>query len=251
MSSVSRVGRQIGNGLFRFAFPIYRPLYSAFKAYQDRAERRFLAHELADASVVVDAGANIGIYSRFLARCVGPRGTVHSFEPDPVNFARLQAALSSFPNVRLNQLALSDRTGVSVLYVSDRLNVDHRTYPSDGDMRRAVPIRCTALDDYFKSGERVDLFKMDIQGFELHALRGAERVLSENPSLKLLLEFWPFGLQSAGTSAQELLTFLGERDFAIFCLNENGLTECDDPINDANDSAAYLNLFARKKHSAR
>ena len=75
-----------------------------------------LARNLGDGSVVVDAGANIGIYSEFLSKCVGPTGVVHSFEPDPDNFARLRAALSHAPNVRLNQLAVSDKTGESILY---------------------------------------------------------------------------------------------------------------------------------------
>ena len=62
-----------------------------------------------------------------------------------------------------------------------------------------------ALDDYFKPGERVDLIKMDIQGYELHALRGANRVLADNPDIKLLLEFWPYGLKQAGANWVELI----------------------------------------------
>jgi FkbM family methyltransferase len=109
-------------------------------------------------AVVVDAGANIGIYSRFLARCVGPTGVVHSFEPSPENFSRLQRAVRKLANVRLSQAALGERSGKSNLYVSDKLNVDHRTYATQGDSRRIVPIDIIALDDYFfKSGQRVDL----------------------------------------------------------------------------------------------
>ena len=150
--SLTTFGRRFGNKLYRFAFPVYRPLYSVFKSCSDRAERELLARNLCQGSVVVDAGANIGIYSEFLAKCVGPTGIVHSFEPDPGNFKRLHGALSRRANVRLNQLAVSDQTGESLLYVSDELNVDHRLYPSEGENRRTVTVKCNALDDYLPAG---------------------------------------------------------------------------------------------------
>ena len=149
-------------------------------------------------AVVVDAGANIGIYSQFLSRCVGPNGIVYSFEPSPQNFKRLRSATLKLPNVRPSQAAVGERTGETRLYVSDKLNVDHRAYMTQ-EMRVALfQVEMVALDDYFKPGERVDLFKIDIQGYELHALQGARRILNENPEIKLLLEFWPYGLKQAG-----------------------------------------------------
>ncbi len=246
MSPVSRVGWRIGNGLFRFAFPIYRPLYSAFKTFQDRAERRLVAERLSPGCVAVDAGANIGIYSQFLSECVGPAGAVHSFEPSHDNFVHLRAALSGRANVRLSQLALSDQTGEAVLYVSDELNVDHRAYATEGEPRTTIPIRTTALDDYFQRGARVDLIKMDIQGYELHALRGARRVLADNPNVKLLLEFWPYGLLQAGVSAEALLSFLRDAGFSTFVTKADKLFQCDRPIADPLDPTSYLNLFAQQ-----
>jgi predicted methyltransferase len=80
------------NKLYEYASPIYRPLYAAYKTYADRAERQLLRKILFQGAVVVDVGANIGIYSEFLFRCVGPTGSVHSFEPSPDNFKRLSAA---------------------------------------------------------------------------------------------------------------------------------------------------------------
>src|SRR5438034_11833891 len=98
MSAAVSFGHRIGNELYKVAFPIYRPLYSIFKSYTDRTERGLLARNLSPGSVVVDAGANIGIYSRFLSSSVGSVGIVHSFEPDPDNFACLRAEVASLPN---------------------------------------------------------------------------------------------------------------------------------------------------------
>src|SRR4029077_19252102 len=80
------VFRRIGNQAYKYAFPAYRFAYRIFKAYADRAERQLLQKILFAGAVVVDAGANIGIYSEFLSPCVGPNGVVHSFEPSPDNF---------------------------------------------------------------------------------------------------------------------------------------------------------------------
>jgi FkbM family methyltransferase len=243
---LATIARRFGNELYRFAFPIYRPLYSVFKSYADRAERELLTRILAEGSVVVDAGANIGVYSEFLSKCVGPGGVVHSFEPDPNNFMRLREALASAPNVRANQLAVSDRTGESVLYISAELNVDHRAYSSEGETRRTLPIRSITLDDYFQPGERVDLIKMDIQGYELHALRGADRLLAENPGAKLLLELWPYGLMQAGASAEALLTFLRDRNFSIFLPKTNCDELPDYSIMRSAKVTHYLNIFAQR-----
>ena len=65
---------RIGNKAYKHAFPAYRFSYRIFKAYADRAERQLLQKILFAGAVVVDAGANIGIYSEFLSRCVGPDG---------------------------------------------------------------------------------------------------------------------------------------------------------------------------------
>ena len=176
---VVSVLRRTGNKAYEYAFPVYRLAYRIFKAYTDRAERQLLKKILFPGAVVVDAGANIGIYSQFLSQCVGPSGVAHSFEPSPKNFMRLLSATSKLPNVHVCQAAVGERSAKTMLYLSDKLNVDHRAYPTEGDARRALQIEMMALDDYFKPGERVDLIKSDIQGYELHALQGAKRILEE------------------------------------------------------------------------
>jgi len=238
--------RGVGNKIYEHAFPIYRLCYLAFKAYTDRPERRLLKAILSAGDVVVDAGANIGVYSQFLSRCVGATGVVHSFEPSPENFKRLESATRKLGNVRLRQAAVGESSGTSKLYLSDKLNVDHRAYASEGDSRRAVPIDIIALDDYFNPGQRIDLIKMDIQGYELHALRGANRVLADNPAAKLVLEFWPYGLEQAGANWLELIDTLQAKNMSVSQISNYGLV----PFRSDSVRVSpqwYVNLFASSK----
>ncbi len=249
--SFAGVSRGVGNKLYEIAFPVYRPLYSAYKCLADRAERRLAAKELSPGDVVVDAGANIGVYSRFLAKCVGPNGAVHSFEPSPENFARLREVTRNLRNVRANQLAVGEKTGEQLLHISGTLNVDHRTYPPEGESRRTLPVRSTRLDDYFEPKARVDLIKLDIQGYELHALRGARRVLSDNPAIKLLVEFWPFGLRAAGSSPEALLALLEQYGFTVFALRKGEPNERipSEPYHFG--EMTFFNIFARRVERGR
>ena len=243
---LSSLLRKVGNKVYEHAFPFYRLCYGTFKAFADRAERQLLKRVLSAGDVVVDAGANIGIYSQFLARCVGATGVVHSFEPSPENFKRLQSATRKLANVRLSQAAVGERGGRSTLYLSDQLNVDHRTYATEGDSRRAVPIDVIALDDYFKPGERVDLIKMDIQGYELHALRGANRVLADNPAAKLLLELWPYGLNQAGATWDELVHTLKSKRLVVHQVTMYGLVPfCSESVRETPEW--YTNLVASRE----
>jgi FkbM family methyltransferase len=243
---VASAFRHVGNKVYERAFPIYRPLYSAYKAYADRAERRLIRAVLFPGAVVVDVGANIGIYSRFFSDCVGSTGLVHAFEPSPENFCRLQSATRKLTNVRLSPAAVGDRSGRSHLYLSDDLNVDHRTYPPEGYLRDTVPIDVIALDDYFKPGDRVDLIKLDVQGYELHALRGANRVLHENPAAKLIVELWPYGLRQATTSWPDLIAALEEKGMLIRQVSAKGLMPFrQELVRESVDW--YTNLFASRE----
>lgn len=102
-----------------------------------------------------------------------------------------------------------------------------------------------ALDDYFTPGQRVNLIKMDIQGYELHALRGSQRVIRENRDINLLLEFWPAGLEQAGVGWEEFVETLRALNMNLTLVKTNGLVPFD-PHDVRNDISWYVNLFAHR-----
>lgn len=176
--------------------------------------------EIRPGDIVVDIGANIGYYTLLFARSVGPSGHVYAFEPDPENFALLQKniVLNGYTNVTLEQKAVSDRTDTLRLYLADNVG-DHRAYDS-GDHRSCIEIPAVALDSYF-GAQKIDFIKMDIQGFEHTVLRGMQRILSENTAVKLISEFWPFGLHLAGSTARAYLDQLYSLGFRLTLLDGN------------------------------
>ena len=132
-----------------------------------------------------------------------------------------------------------------MLYVSDKLNVDHRAYVTEENTRRALQVGMVALDDYFKPGERVDLLKLDIQGYELRALQGAKRIVNENREIKLLLEFWPYGLKQAGANWGELIEMLEGFAMNNMFVRVDGMIPFD-VRNIRTDVNWYVNLFASR-----
>jgi FkbM family methyltransferase len=230
------------NPLYHLFPGIYRPMYSLYKKLSDVPERQLMRSFVRPGMTVVDVGANIGTTTELLAGLVGPQGLIFSFEPEEQNFERLLRAVSRLRNVRPVQIAVADTTGEITLYVANDLNVDHRTYDT-GEGRRAIPRHATRLDDYFPPGTKIGFLKMDIQGFELHALRGAERILSENREIGLLLEYWPYGLLRAGVRPAELLEFLGRHRFSVQVVGKRvkgGLPAVGEGEDD------YLNVFASR-----
>ena len=125
--------------------------------------------------------------------------------------------------------------------------MDHRTYLTHNSARRIVQIDMVALDDYFKPGQRVDFIKMDIQGYELHALRGAGRVLAENSTISVLLELWPFGLKQAGAGWEPLIALLRGFDEDLRIVSKPYRLVPFNAADVRSDASWYVSLFATRR----
>ena len=177
-------------------------------------------------SIAVDVGANLGIHSLMLSHCVGAGGSVISFEPISYIYERLRA------NVDLNRLTnvIACRKGVG----NERSVTYMKTDPEDFNVGRAhvsaqgnYPIALTTLDHELKDvASKVSLIKIDTEGYELQAIKGARGILEEHRPV-LVCEFNPNSY-----SFDDLRTSI-PRDFLYFRMPGNyyeGLTPVKDEL---------------------
>jgi FkbM family methyltransferase len=229
---------RLANRLYDTSPAVHRALYGAYKRWSDRIERALIRSLLRPGMHVLDVGANIGIYTEFLASLVGQEGRVFAFEPESRNVERLRKATRNLPQVTVVPAGVAERSGTLELFVTDDFNADHRTYAAEPG-RRSVEIRAVALDDHVPPGQKIHFIKMDIQGAELAALRGARQLLSGSDAPTLLFEYWPHGLRAAGHDPRMLIEEL--KSFG-YDLSTIAAVPWPDPGSD--DPNDYINVFA-------
>lgn len=246
----SSLSIKLGNFLYKNAFGLYKPMYASFKKKQDAFEISLLNKHIKKGGVILDIGANIGFYANILSQITGPNGTVHCFEPDKTNFGHLVKDYGHLKNLVLNNKAVGPKTETLKIYTSKNLNVDHRTYkPEEYDQE--IEIEAVSIDDYLGKNTKVDFIKMDIQGFEMQAVKGMINTLDNNPDVKIISEFWPYGLKKAGSSITEYFNFLTEQGFNCYLLENNSLTLLQaqkvkslEPLGEEH----YFNIFASRNN---
>lgn len=176
----------------------------------ERFETEFVRATLKAGQTFIDVGAHIGYYTTLAASIVGPEGAVIAFEPEPGNFEILRenAAAVSAPVV-LYPVALSDKDGMTQLYLSRKNSGDHRLFFSRKREAIEVPMmRLDALPDL--QGRRIDFLKVDVQGLETRVLAGARETILRSPRLHGIIEISPSILELAGSSKDELLALMEE-----------------------------------------
>ncbi|MGL5889965.1 MAG: FkbM family methyltransferase [Bacteroidia bacterium] len=184
------------------------------------AEREWLNNALKPGNVFFDIGANIGLMSLLAAQKTGATGAVVAFEPVSGTFGKLQKNSALNPqlkNIQTVRAAVSDANGKQEIFITGPgRDAWNSLVPAEG-MQSEI-IETFRLDDLMNDEKlelpRPDLIKIDVEGWEIHVLRGAEETLKTNKPV-LLIEFTASNLEAAGASCAQLASELTRLGYSI------------------------------------
>ena len=176
-------------------------------------------------SIVLDVGANIGLYTLEAAKAVGATGRVIAIEASPGHISTIgkSVGLNGFQNVDIISSAVGDVEGMTTLTLPEGANHGMFTL---GSVAGSVTMRVNAkrIDDILDEQKAlsVDFIKMDIEGSELVALKGATQTLKRfRPTI--LIELNEAALRSCGTSSFEVKSLLYSMDYKGSIVGTSGL----------------------------
>lgn len=217
-----------GSKMYLEVFQPDPTLRNTFRAYalnriHEKNTTELFRKTLQPGHIFLDLGANLGYFSLLAARLVGRNGRVFAFEPEPRNFCYLtkNVRLNDYRNVTLEPQAVSDSPGKVKLFICPYDSGHHtinqpegiRSYRPDYDYRQEqfVEVDRISLDEYFRDpAQRVDVIKMDVEGAEMLALSGMDRLIRRQENLKIFVEYFPLLIKEMGGSPEEFIRRLLE-----------------------------------------
>jgi|GEM_PF-2369345 len=164
-------------------------------------------------ATVVDVGANIGLYSVVAAQRIGASGRVYAFEPVPENIAFLRKNLELnrvTDRVAVQEMAVGEADGELEIFLSDRQIGTHSAAkaPVGGSTSVKVPMRSV---DAFVANiriSRIDVVKVDVEGYDGQVLQGALQTLRQHKPV-LFIEYSPSLLEACGQNPDEFVALMG------------------------------------------
>jgi FkbM family methyltransferase len=159
-------------------------IHRCWIGFFESEKQEWISREVRPNSVFWDIGANVGFYSLLASKLVGS-GKVFAFEPVPRNleYLRKHIVLNRVTNVEVLPLAVSDKNGSANFHVEQTFSMGHLSREGGG-----IEVSTATLDSLLDEGKVLppDCVKMDIEGAELLALRGAARTFQRfHPVLSL------------------------------------------------------------------
>ncbi|HOW13085.1 MAG TPA: FkbM family methyltransferase [Candidatus Pacearchaeota archaeon] len=220
-----------------------------FKTLGGEAELRltkFFIKNLDQGDIFYDIGANYGFYTCLAAEFCKE---VHSFEPVPAIFNYLKKNAEEYSNILLNNLAISDKNGITEMYLDKKcsglstLNTKIAEKPTF-DLSNKLKIQSITLDKYANDYSHPTVIKMDIEGGEKIAIEGGEKIL-KNESPIIAMEVW--SKDNNGEISMEAVEKLRDLGYKSYSINSSGdLIKVDGNLIENFELNSFSNFIFKK-----
>lgn len=157
--------------------------------------RKIICASLNKDGVYVDVGANIGLHAVYAAGLVGSKGKVYAIEPNNQVYNILKTNMDIngfFDRAVLYNIAISNANENSKLYI-------YNGHAGGSGLGKEVKYKTDYIEqkvststlDLVLEGQKVDVLKIDVEGFEANVIGGALSVLASNPDITIIMEWHP------------------------------------------------------------
>ena len=208
---------------FSFSHKIKKMYFGTFQPIISETLKKYLKK----GDTFIDAGANIGYFSFVASQLVGKQGQVHSFEPVPEYFLKLDnfAKINKNYSIKANQIGLGDRAQTAEIFIKGGTDIGNNTFfPELLDKEKSsssakVPV--IRLDEYIKNNnlKNIKLIKIDVEGFELSVLKGLQNYFEQGNRPVIVCEIVP---EVYKNGVKEIFDYMGQFSYQAYdVLNTN------------------------------
>jgi len=191
---------------------------------------------------VLDVGAHHGFYTLLASLRVGPTGKVIAFEPSPRERKRLKhhIKMNNCKNVRIEPSAVGASRGQATLFLVEGAEdyCNSLRPPATKAQTISLPTQVISLDEFLGNSaiSAVDFIKLDVEGSELDALKGAAKLLATHPRPVLMVEVYDLRTEPWGYHAREIVQVLSQGGYEWFSLLDDGTPLAIEPDKDRYDA---------------
>lgn len=173
-------------------------------------------------SVFVDIGANIGLMSVFSSILVQESGKIFSFEPNPATYDILKKniELNNLSNINAEPLGIGSVKKTTKIYDQWDSGRGSASMIKPEHVTNSYDVEVVTLSDYFNDFQNdIDVIKIDIEGYELEALRGAEKIIREKLPV-LIIEISDNRMNFEEANGTDIMNYvLSFKKYKVFKLN--------------------------------
>lgn len=223
------------------------------QAYMEAGELKLFFHLAKESNVIIDVGANTGLYS-IVSAVDNQNASIYAFEPNPVNLVRLKEniQLNQLKNITLIEKALGSSAKTVSFYIptEDRISDTSSVIPEfskstyEGKIEwKEIKVQQTSLDhlsDIYKF-KGVELIKIDVEGYEVDVFEGAKDFFKKYAPIVLCEIFL------SDDKKEYFNQFLKAYGYHAYLVVKEGLIRLDEGMIPNHDGMNFLFVKGRTK----